>query len=63
LEEIDQDEQEEINDIDASLKIKYTMLKWIAIGSVGFSLTKAFHYGVINMIPDEFTRVRAYCML
>jgi hypothetical protein len=27
LEEMDHDEDEEVNDIDASLKIKYTMLK------------------------------------
>lgn len=36
------------------------MLKWIAIASVCFSVSKAFKYGVINMMDDQYTIYRSY---
>lgn len=37
-----------------SLKLKYFMLKWICIGSVGFCITKILLYGVIRNLWDDF---------
>jgi len=45
-----------------SLLIKMTMLRWIAIGSLGFCLTKGVKYGVLGMIDDEFLQVKTNCI-
>jgi len=46
-----------------SLNIKMTMLRWIAIGTLGFCLTKGVKYGVIGMIDDDFMQVRSNCVI
>jgi hypothetical protein len=45
--------------IQESLYIKIGMLKWIAIGTLGFCLSKCVKYGVLGMIDDEFLQVRS----
>ena len=59
----DEDGENEMGVIMESLNIKMTMLRWIAIGSLGFCLSKATKYGVIGMIDDDFLEVRSNCFI
>ena len=46
-----------------SLHTKMNMLKWIAIGSLGFCMSKGLKYGVLGMIDDDFLEVRSNCVI
>ena len=51
------------NIMQPSLRIKYTMLKYMGVAGIGYALCKAVHYGVINMLGDQFFQMRAYVAL
>lgn len=48
----------EQNMMNASLKIKRSILRSIMFGVLGFCITKIFRYGVVNLLSDQFTVVK-----
>jgi len=59
----EEDDGNEMGVIMVSLSIKMTMLRWIAIGSFGFCLSKCVKYGVLGMIDDDFLQARSNCLI